>query len=173
MVYYGEAPKYAWIDSFHTGYNLDSLKRYVDHANDREFSEEAHARLPLLQGKFFRAGRSSQIFALNRLYPIDIQCLSQAIDTLAFFSEADADALSLAQRTAMWTITNMQDEAGFFYYRDSWLDEKTTRRCFTGDKAPRSRRSRTLTGSCATNSQGQATQRREKQSDLARVSATF
>ena len=35
--FYGEAPKYHWIDSFHTGYNLDSLKRYVDSTNEKEF----------------------------------------------------------------------------------------------------------------------------------------
>ena len=35
--FYGEAPKYHWIDSFHTGYNLDSLKRYVDSTNETEF----------------------------------------------------------------------------------------------------------------------------------------
>jgi hypothetical protein len=32
--FYGVEPKYHWIDSFHTGYNLDSLKRYVDSTGD-------------------------------------------------------------------------------------------------------------------------------------------
>ena len=37
--FYGEAAKYHWIDSFHTGYNLDSLKRYVASAGTGHFRQ--------------------------------------------------------------------------------------------------------------------------------------
>src|ERR1022692_564069 len=37
--FYGEASKYHWIDNFHTGYNLDCLKRYIDSTSDREFEQ--------------------------------------------------------------------------------------------------------------------------------------
>src|SRR6266550_1689462 len=32
--WYGENPKYHWIDNFHTGYNLDSLKTYLECTGD-------------------------------------------------------------------------------------------------------------------------------------------
>ena len=54
----------------------------------------------------------------NRAYPIDSQCVSQTIDTLANFAEVDEEAFSVAEKVALWTIQNMQDSNnGFFYYR--------------------------------------------------------
>ena len=37
--YYGETENYHWIDNFHTGYNLDSLKCYIDSTNDKTFEK--------------------------------------------------------------------------------------------------------------------------------------
>jgi hypothetical protein len=53
----------------------------------------------------------------HKTLPIDIQCSSQAIDTLVFFSDRDPEALALAMRVARWTIEHMQDRTGYFYYR--------------------------------------------------------
>ena len=53
----------------------------------------------------------------NRAYPIDSQCASQGIDTLAKFATRDSETLALAKKVAAWTICNMQDPQGFFYYR--------------------------------------------------------
>src|SRR2546427_285924 len=55
---------------------------------------------------------------LARTYShIHIQCSSQAIDTLTFFSDYDSESLALAVRVARWTIEHMQDRTGYFYYR--------------------------------------------------------
>lgn len=115
--FYGADPKYHWIDSFHTGYNLDSLKRYVDSAEDSEFSECLSAGYTYFKRSFFdQMGRTKYMH--DSLMPIDIQCAAQAIDTLSFFSVIDSEALELAQRVAIWTITNMQSSDGYFIYRD-------------------------------------------------------
>ncbi len=53
----------------------------------------------------------------NKKLPIDIQCSSQAIDTLVFFKDTDPDSLALASKVAHWTIEHMQDKSGYFYYR--------------------------------------------------------
>ncbi|MFZ3374627.1 MAG: hypothetical protein WA183_03655, partial [Chthoniobacterales bacterium] len=50
-------------------------------------------------------------------YPVDIQCASQAIDTLCFFSEEHPEGLALAAKVAAWTIGQLQDPSGYFYYR--------------------------------------------------------
>ena len=35
--WYAEEPKYRWIDGFHTGYNLDSLKCYIERRETKTF----------------------------------------------------------------------------------------------------------------------------------------
>ena len=63
----------------------------------------------------------------DKTLPIDIQCCSQAIDTLVYFGGRDRDSLGLAVRVARWTIRHMQDSTGYFYYRRyaPWLANKT------------------------------------------------
>ena len=53
----------------------------------------------------------------NRVYPVDSQCISQSIETLAYFADAVEAALPLAKKVAKWAIDNMQDKDGHFYYR--------------------------------------------------------
>jgi len=114
--YYGEAPMYHWIDNFHTGYNLDALKCYIDNTSDKSFDDNLCRGYKYFKNHFFGIHGEPRYYH-NRTHPIDIQCASQAIDTLANFSEYDESSLELASKTAKWTIDNMQDEKGFFYYR--------------------------------------------------------
>lgn len=123
--FYGEDAKYHWIDSFHTGYNLDSLKRYIDATGDREFSGSLTHGYAYFKQNFFEPDGRTKYFH-SRLMPIDIQCIAQAIDTLAFFSAEDPKALDLADGVAEWAIEHMQDPLGYFYYRDlGWTKVKT------------------------------------------------
>lgn len=115
--YYGEAPKYHWIDNFHTGYNLDCLKRYIDSTGDGEFEAELQRGFRYFQQNFFEPDGCPKYYH-NSTSPIDIQCAAQAIDTLAFFSASEPGSLALAQSVAKWTIQHMQDKDGHFYYRD-------------------------------------------------------
>ena len=123
--FYGEAPKYHWIDNFHTGYNLDSLKRYADCTGDTSFSEEMVYGYDYFKRHFFEPDGMPR-YMHDRVLPVDIQCAAQAIDTLSFFSDGDPQALALACRVAQWTIGNMQSPDGHFYYRDlGWKKIKT------------------------------------------------
>ena len=123
--FYGEAPKYHWIDNFHTGYNLDSLKRYRDSSDDHSFDDSITRGFAYFKSHFFEpSGRPN--YYHNQAHPIDIQCAAQAIDTLSFFADEDEDALALAQKVAAWTIDHMQAADGHFYYRDlGWAVNKT------------------------------------------------
>jgi hypothetical protein len=123
--YYGEAQKYHWIDNFHTGYNLDCLKRYTDSTGDKGFEANLRIGFRYFKDNFFEPDGTPKYYH-NRTAPIDIQCAAQAIDTLAFFSAAEPGSLELAERVACWTIENMQDRDGHFYYRDlGWKKVKT------------------------------------------------
>jgi rhamnogalacturonyl hydrolase YesR len=123
--YYGEAPKYHWIDNFHTGYNLDCLKRYTETSGDPQFTSNLQRGFEYFKLNFFEADGRTKYYH-NKTYPIDIQCVAQAIDSLAFFSDADPTALELATKVSMWAVHNMQAPDGYFYYRDlGWKKIKT------------------------------------------------
>jgi hypothetical protein len=114
--WYGEQPKYHWIDSFHTGYNLDSLKRFLDSTGDDTFRDTFRQGLRYFKEVFFEPDGRPRYYH-DRTYPVDIQCASQAIETLALCAEDDPSCLDLSLQVADWTIQNMQDRKGYFYFR--------------------------------------------------------
>lgn len=114
--YYGEQENSHWIDNFHTGYNLDSLKCYIDNTGDKTFEKNLGLGFKFYIEHFFEASGRPKYYH-NRVYPVDSQCISQSIETLAYFADAEEAALPLAKKVAKWAIDNMQDKDGHFYYR--------------------------------------------------------
>lgn len=114
--WYAEDAAHQWIDNFHTGYNLESLKHYCDATADNAYAQNFEKGLAFYKANFFeQSGRPK--YYHTRTYPVDIQCAAQAIDTLAFISNDDPESLELAKLVAAWTIRHMQDRKGYFYYR--------------------------------------------------------
>jgi rhamnogalacturonyl hydrolase YesR len=124
--YYGEYPTYHWVDNFHTGYVLDCFKRYVESTGDDRFTATTDRGYEYWKNTFFLPDGTPRYYN-HKTLPIDIQCSSQAIDTLVYFSDRDPESLSLAMRVAQWTIEHMQDQTGYFYYRryGRWIVNKT------------------------------------------------
>jgi rhamnogalacturonyl hydrolase YesR len=114
--YYGEPANVHWVDNFHTAYVLDCLKYYRTATGDNQFEEKLNTGYQFWKNTFFLADGTPRYYDYKTL-PIDIQCSSQAIDTLVFFNDQDPGNLPLALRVARWTIENMQDSTGYFYYR--------------------------------------------------------
>lgn len=114
--YYGEDAKYHWIDNFHTGYNLDALKCYLENNPcDRSYENNLNKGFEFFKSSFFEPTGRPKYYS-NRTYPIDSQCCAQAIETLANFSDYDESSLGLAMDVANWTIDHMQDRDGHFYF---------------------------------------------------------
>ena len=113
---YGEKEMHHWVDNFHTGYNLDSLKCYIDHSGDNTWAPNLKAGFEFFVQNFFESDGTPKYYD-DRTYPIDIQCASQAITTLALFANIDIRALPQAVKVAEWTIDNMQQTDGSFIYR--------------------------------------------------------
>lgn len=114
--YYGEDPMHHWIDVFHTGYNLDSLKRYAFFSQDHSFDPYLKRGFAYFRDNFFEpSGRVKYYF--NKAFPIDIQCAAQAIDTLLLFSDLDPENLAMAAKTGRWYIEHMQAKDGHFHFR--------------------------------------------------------
>ncbi len=124
--FYGEKTNLHWVDNFHTAYVLDCFKRFADATGDHRFDECMIKGYQYWKEQFFLNDGTPRYYDYKTL-PIDIQCSSQAIDTLVFFSGLDPDSLPLAVRVAQWTIARMQDKSGYFYYRrySPWLVNKT------------------------------------------------
>ena len=114
--YYAEGPRYRWVDCFHTGYNLDSLKCYIDSTGDYFFRPHLEGGFRYFKTHFIEPDGRPRYYD-HRAQPIDIQCAAQAIETLAKFAEHDPDALPTAEQVARWTIRKMQAPGGYFYYR--------------------------------------------------------
>jgi len=124
--YYGEKGNLHWVDNFHTGYVLDSLKYYTESTGDERFRKVMMNGYKYWKNTFFLLDGTPKYYNYKAL-PVDIQCCSQAIDTLVLFSDLDPEGLPLALKIAQWTIAHMQDPAGYFYYRrySRWLVNKT------------------------------------------------
>ena len=124
--YYAEKSNAHWVDNFHTGYVLDCFKHYRDSTGDRSFDDILQKGYRFWKEAFFHPDGTPKYYDYKTL-PLDIQCSSQAIDTLVFFSDEDPEAIDLALRVARWTITNMQDKTGYFYYRrySPWVVNRT------------------------------------------------
>jgi rhamnogalacturonyl hydrolase YesR len=124
--YYGEKANLHWVDNFHTAYVLDCFKHYADNTGDHSFDRNLMNGYEFWKKTFFLPDGTPRYYNFKTL-PIDIQCASQAIDTLIFFCDQDSEALQLALKVAQWTIANMQDKTGYYYYRrySRWLVNKT------------------------------------------------
>jgi rhamnogalacturonyl hydrolase YesR len=114
--WYAEEPKYQWIDNFHTGYNLVSLKDYIDSSGDETWRPNLISGLDYYKKHFFEPDGCPKYYH-DRKFPVDIQCAAQSIETLAHFAVDDNDCLGVAEQIATWTIDHMQARDGHFYYR--------------------------------------------------------
>jgi hypothetical protein len=114
--YYGEASNLHWVDNFHTAYVLDCFHWYEKATRDNRYDQQMMDGYWYWKKTFFLSDGTPRYYN-HKTLPLDIQCCSQAIDTLVLFRNKDPDSLSLALKVAQWTIEKMQDPAGYFYYR--------------------------------------------------------
>jgi hypothetical protein len=124
--YYGEEGNLHWVDNFHTAYVLDCFKYYSESTGDSQFDRKLMDGYHYWKNNFFLPDGTPRYYN-HKTLPLDIQCCSQAIDTLVFFHDRDRDSLPLAIKIAEFTIRHMQDRSGYFYYRrySPWAVNKT------------------------------------------------
>ena len=113
---YGEDGNNAWVDNFHTGYVLLSLRKIGQCLETNEFNVSVEKGYKFWKYNFFLPDGIPKYYDTNT-YPIDIHCVAQAILTFIGFRDMDAEALSIAQHVANWGIEKMQDPQGFFYFQ--------------------------------------------------------
>lgn len=112
---YGLLPVQAWIDSFHTGYNLDGLIAYEEMTGDKTFHHYIEKGFDFYIKNFFEEDGCPKYYH-NQKYPIDIHCPGQLFITLHRLGKFD-EYKHLADKVLNWTVKNMQDKKGYFYYQ--------------------------------------------------------
>ena len=112
---YGELPVQQWIDSFHTGYNLEALVTYQEMTGDTSFSESIEKGFDFYLNNFFLPDGTPKYYH-NKTYPVDIHSPAQLIVTLCKSGKLE-EHRELADRVLNWTFRNMQDQSGYFYYQ--------------------------------------------------------
>lgn len=112
---YGLLPVQNWIDSFHTGYNLDALIAYEEQTGDMQFHAAIEKGFKFYVENFFESDGTPKYYH-NKMYPIDIHCPGQLFVTLARLHKSE-EYRELSEKVMDWTITNMQDKKGYFYYQ--------------------------------------------------------
>ena len=102
---------------FHQGFILDDL---FDHIKYAEPSDDRYMKALIKGAEFYKNeqflpdGRAK--WRWPRIYPVDIHNQAQGIITFSRLSEIKPEYLDFARDIAKWTIVNMQDETGYFYY---------------------------------------------------------
>ena len=115
--FYGTEPNQQWIDSFHSAYILFSLKRVIDAgALADEFQQSLKRGLSYWTKTFFLADGWPKYYH-DDAYPADAHAAASAIVTLLECRDLDETSTTMAQLIASWTIRNLRDPQGFFYYQ--------------------------------------------------------
>lgn len=100
-----------WIDNYHTGYVLDCLDEYVKHSGDDEWKPQSQNGFEYYRNNFFEDGYKPKFYNTSR-YPLDCTSAGQSILTLCRFRDFEK-----AGKVADFTIGEMQDTDGYFYFR--------------------------------------------------------
>lgn len=112
---YGTKPYHQWIDNFHTGYNLECIADYIKFSGESIDGKVLENGTNYYLDTFFdNSGRYK--YYSDTLYPLDINNAAQLIVTLSKLEKFEPN-LHLVNNVLDWTIDNMQDKKGYFYYQ--------------------------------------------------------
>lgn len=103
---------------FHQGYILESLYEIM---KCTDLSEKKYQQALEKGTSFYRnvqfTNEGISYWRYPKYYPIEIHNQSQGIITFSLLRDLHPEYLPFAQKIAEWTIDNMQDETGYFYYQ--------------------------------------------------------
>ncbi|MFL6211388.1 MAG: hypothetical protein ACJ74W_21245 [Pyrinomonadaceae bacterium] len=119
---YGAADFQAWADNFHTAFVLTSLARIMTASNkhEAEWATALRRGYDFWRARFFLADGWPKYYHDNP-YPADAHAAGAAIVALVELQELTPEhapgAIELATRVTRWTLANLHDARGFFYYQ--------------------------------------------------------
>jgi hypothetical protein len=115
---YGADNYQGWSDNFHTAFILLSLSRILRACP--QLGEDLQKTLvkgyEFWRSSFFLNDGAPKYFH-NSPYPFDCHSSAAAIIALMELKELDSGALEMAKTIMRWTIQNLYDPEGYFYYQ--------------------------------------------------------
>ncbi len=115
--FYADTRIQKWIDSFHTGFNLQAI-RYILEAGLEQHYRAAYQRgVEFYAARFFLPDGTPKYYP-DRTYPVDIHSPAQAI---CFFCHEGTEYRDLVDRVVCWMMRRLYSDRGFFYFRTSRL----------------------------------------------------
>jgi hypothetical protein len=122
---YGADSYQSWADNFHTAFVLTSLARILrDCAPQLDADEATRAEVEGALARGYRFWREGFFLAdgwpkyyHRTAHPADAHSAGAALVALAELRGREPDALELARRVASWTLRELRDPRGFFYYQ--------------------------------------------------------
>ena len=111
--YYAETPHQKWIDSFHTGFNLQALRYCLAEGVGKEYRPQYEKGVRYYAETFFLADGTPKYYH-DKTYPLDIHCPTQAV---VFFSGLQPEYKELTERILQWMLVNLWSDKGYFYFR--------------------------------------------------------
>lgn len=105
----------SWVDSFHTGYKLESISEYQKYSGDETFKDNIKRGIKYYIDNFFLDDGTPKYYD-NKVNPIDIHCPAELITALYRLDKFNENK-ALIEKTLNWTIEHMQDKEGYFYYQ--------------------------------------------------------
>ena len=116
--HYGSHVNQSWVDNFHTAFVLSSLARIDQYceSSGANFTAALKRGYEFWRASFFLADGWPKYYH-DELYPVDTHAAATAIVTLSELRDLDRDALDFAEKIAHWSIRNLRDRRGFFYYQ--------------------------------------------------------
>jgi hypothetical protein len=122
---YGADSYQGWADNFHTAFVLTSLARILrDCAPQLETDEATREEVEVAVKRGYRFWREGFFLAdgwpkyyHRTAHPADAHSAGAALVALAELKEREPDAPELARRVTRWTLRELRDPRGFFYYQ--------------------------------------------------------
>lgn len=111
--YYSESETAHWIDSFHTGFNLEAVRRFLNAGEGSEYTQAYARAVRFYAERFFLPDGTPKYYA-GSTYPIDVHSAAEAI---SYFADEGTQFRPLVDRVLRWTLENLADDRGFFYYQ--------------------------------------------------------
>ena len=109
-----------FADSIHTAFILENLYSIYLRDKSNALRDSLIKGFSFLRSNFIRDDYSCKYY-YNRKMPsgikVDIRSCAEIIYCCALLSDLFPEALKIAEKVALWTVRNMQDKEGFFYFR--------------------------------------------------------
>jgi rhamnogalacturonyl hydrolase YesR len=110
---YAQTNLQEWIDSFHTGFILESVRHFLNSAEATEWLENYNRAVRFYAENFFLSDGTPKYYH-DKIYPIDIHSPAEAV---FFFSGEGEEYNDLTEKILAWLINNMWHKSGYFYFR--------------------------------------------------------